>query len=158
MNYMKFKFLFLGLMVFIMLAGISTVSAENATVGDYTFTVPDEFSIVNQTEDMVYLEDSLSFYSISLTVADESLDDKEIMKRLLSQGYELEKEGNYTRGIFNVTEYTYNFKDAYYGFLYLCENGDDRIVITHGTSGEDEYFMSAPDLDVKDIIESLEKV
>ena len=158
MNYMKFKFLFLGLMVFIMLSGISSVSAENATVGDYSFTIPDEFSIVNQTEDMVYLEDSLSFYSISLTIADESLDDKEIMKRLLSQGYELEKEGNYTKGIFNVTEYTYNFKDAYYGFLYLCENGDDRIVITHGTSGEDEYFMSAPDSDVKDIIESLEKV
>ena len=155
---MKFKFLLLGLMVFIMLSGISSVSAENATVGDYSFTIPDEFSIVNQTEDMVYLEDSLSFYSISLTLADESLDNEDIMKRLLSQGYELEKEGNYTKGIFNVTEYTYNFKDAYYGFLYLCENGDDRIVITHGTSGEDEYFMSGSDLDVKDILESMEKV
>ena len=70
----------------------------------------------------------------------------------MSQGYELEREGNSTKGIFNVTEYTYNFKDAYYGFLYICENGDDKFVVTHGTAGEDDYFMDAPDSDVNDLL------
>lgn len=144
-------------MVLILACSISAISAEDATIGDYSFTIPEDYNITNQSDDVILLEDSVQYYSLSITDVKEKMDNEEILKRLTSQGYELEKEGNSTKGIFNVTEYTYNFKDAYYGFLYICEDGDDKLVVTHGTAGEDEYFMDAPDFDVNDILDSMEK-
>ena len=154
---MRFKYLFLSMLLLILAFNMGAIAAEDATIGDYSFTIPEDYNITNQTDDVILLEDSVQYYSLSITDVKENLDNEEILKRLMSQGYELEKEGNSTKGIFNVTEYTYNFKDAYYGFLYICENGDDKLVITHGTSGEDEYFLSAPDFDVNDILDSMEK-
>ena len=53
---MRFKYLFLSIMLLIMVGSIAAISAEEATIGDYNFTMPDGFEIENQSDDSVILK------------------------------------------------------------------------------------------------------
>ena len=92
-------------------------------------------------------------------MADVKMSQDQAIENLKLQGWDLEKDQNTKEiGIFNVTQYVYNYKNAYCGFFFFCENDDDMLMITHGTSGQDDLFLeSARDSDVEDLIESFKE-
>ena len=156
---MRFKYLFLFAIFIVLASSIAIVSAEDAEIGDYTFTIPEDFNITNQSDQGIFLEDDVGFYTITLSLAEVKMSEDQALKNLEAQGWDLEKEENTKEiGIFNVTQYVYNYKNAYCGFFFLCENDDDILMITHGTSGQDDLLLdSARDSDVEDLIESFKE-
>ena len=156
---MRFKYLFLCAIFIVLASSIAVVSAEDAEIGDYTFTIPEDFNITNQSDEGIFLEDDLGFYTITLSMADVKMSQGQAIENLKLQGWDLEKDENTKEiGIFNVTQYVYNYKNAYCWFFFFCENDDDMLMITHGTSGQDDLFLeSARDSDVEDLIESFKE-
>lgn len=135
---------------------IAAASAENAKLGDYTFTIPDDWEIVEQTDDGVKLE-SIDVQTITVSLSKEKLNPDELFKRLEAQGFEVNDhiEDNYQEGPFNVSKYALEY-DVYTGYAYVCENNDDLILICHVTPSEDDLEGSFDDV-VNDILSSLKK-
>lgn len=151
---MKYKYLFLSFMLLILVGSITAIAANEASIGDYTFTLPDGYTIANQTED-----------SISMTQDDDHaivISDPEVVKSseefkadLEADGYEFGDEANYTSGNFDIEQYNYN-QDSYKGFLYICHDNtdDDEVFLITLVMPEDEDTPSEDDNPVSTILSS----
>ena len=150
---MKFKYLFLSLMLLIIVGSIAAISAEEATIGNYNFTMPDGFEIENQSDDSVILKSSDN-HTISLTIPKQYTDSNEEIETIMdSQNYVLREENSFPCGDFDLFQYTVYYS-YYSGFFYICRSGDDMILLTHvceDGSLQDPY----EDYDSMDIVYSL---
>ena len=127
---MKFKYLFLSLMLLIIVGSIAAISAEEATIGNYNFTMPDGFEIENQSDDSVILKSSDN-HTISLTIPKQYTDSNEEIETIMdSQNYVLREENSFPCGDFDLFQYTVYYS-YYSGFFYICRSGDDMILLTH---------------------------
>ena len=92
-------------------------------------TIPENYTIVNESDNFTLLE-SDQYHSISISVMDNDTD-KELLKHLLeSSMYDFTYSSNYIKGDFDIEENHYN-QEYQRGILYLCNNGDELIVIDY---------------------------
>ena len=118
---MKSKFfLFLIILIF---SSMMAVSAHD------NLTIPDNYTIVNESENFTLLQ-SDQYHSISISVMDNDTD-KELLKHMLERSmYDFTYQENYTKGSYDVEENWYN-QEYQRGILYFCDNGDEMIVIDY---------------------------
>ena len=118
---MKSKFfIFVIILIF---SSMLAVSAHD------NLTIPENYTIVNESENFTLLE-SDQYHSISISVMDNDTD-KELLKHLLeSSMYDFTYRENYTKGSYDVEENWYNY-EYQRGILYFCDNGDELIVIDY---------------------------
>lgn len=118
---MKSKFfLFLIILIF---SSMMAVSAHD------NLTIPDNYTIVNESENFTLLQ-SDRYHSISISVMDNDTD-KELLKYMLERSmYDFTYQKNYTKGSYDVEENWYN-QEYQRGILYFCDNGDEMIVIDY---------------------------
>ena len=118
---MKSKFfLFLIILIF---SSMMAVSAYD------NLTIPDNYTIVNESENFTFLQ-SDQYHSISISVMDNDTD-KELLKYMLERSmYDFTYQKNYTKGSYDVEENWYN-QEYQRGILYFCDNGDEMIVIDY---------------------------
>ena len=118
---MKSKFfLFLIILIF---SSMMAVSAYD------NLTIPDNYTIVNESENFTLLQ-SDQYHSISISVMDNDTD-KELLKYMLERSmYDFTYQKNYTKGSYDVEENWYN-QEYQRGILYFCDNGDEMIVIDY---------------------------
>ena len=118
---MKSKFfLFLIILIF---SSMMAVSAHD------NLTMPDNYTIVNESENFTLLQ-SDQYHSISISVMDNDTD-KELLKYMLERSmYDFTYQKNYTKGSYDVEENWYN-QEYQRGILYFCDNGDEMIVIDY---------------------------
>ena len=151
---MKYKYLFLSFMLLILVGSITAIAANEASIGDYTFTLPDGYTIANQTEDLISMTQD-DDHAIVISDPEVVKSSEQFKADLEAEGYEFGDEANYTSGNFDIEQYNYDY-DAYKGFLYIChDNTDDNEVflITLVMPG-DEDTPSEDDNPVSTIISS----
>ena len=116
---MKRIFIVIGLTLLL----ISSVSAyEN-------LTLPEDYHIVNESDNFTILQ-SDDYHTISICRMDNDTD-RDLLKYLLEKSmYDFTYSSNYTKGDFDIEENHYN-QEYQRGILYLCNNGDELIVIDY---------------------------
>ena len=125
---MKFNVLIIGL-ILILFSGILVVSADNADINDYNFTMPDGYHIKNCSDDYVLLE-SDKYHTISICLMDNNTN-RDVLKYMLERSmYDFTYQDNYTKGSYDVEENYYN-QEYQSGILYFCDNGEELIVIDY---------------------------
>ena len=124
----KKLFIVIGL-ILILFYSILVISSTNPTNTDYNFSIPDGYYIVNQSDNFVLLQ-SDKYHSISISTLDGGTD-KDLLKYLLERSmYDFTYSTNYTKGSYDVEENHYN-QEYQSGILYLCDNGQEMIVIDY---------------------------
>ena len=151
---MKFKYLFLSFLVLILAGSIAAIAANEASIGDYTFTLPDGYTIANQTEDLISMTQD-DDHSIVISDPEVVKSSEEFKADLEADGYEFGDEANYTSGNFDIEQYNYN-QDSYKGFLYICHDNtdDDEVFLITLVMPEDEDTPSEDDNPVSTILSS----
>ncbi len=132
---MKFKHLLLGLMILMVASSIAAISADEAIIEDFKFTVPDNFTIVNSTEHFISLamDDD---HSIDLSVPDDAMTADQFKANLEREGYKFDNESmaNFTSDIFNIDAINLT-QGKSHGVLYFCDDvvdvdeDDDLFVV-----------------------------
>ena len=140
---MKFKYLFLGVMLLILAGSMTAIAAADTDdfgiVGDKAFTVPEDFEIINETDSNVYMENTDGNQSFVITVLDEDTDPEVLLQVYEDSGYTFNKTYSvYQRGIYRITELEFTYKD-YIGLLFICQNGNECIFISHGFLDENDF-------------------
>ena len=132
---MKRKSLIVGLILILFFAMLAVSTAEVNNVNDCNSTIPDGYHIRNSTDDYVLLE-SDKYHTISISVM-ESMD-SDVLKYMLERSmYDFTYCDNYTKGSYVVEENHYN-QEYQSGILYLCDNGEELLVIDYKVPlGED---------------------
>ena len=150
---MKYKYLFLSFMLLILVGSITAIAANEASIGDYTFTLPDGYTIANQTEDLISMTQD-DDHAIVISDPEVVKSSEEFKADLEADGYEFGDEANYTSGNFDIEQYNYNY-DSYKGFLYIChDNTDDEVFLITLVMPEDEDTPSEDDNPVSTILSS----
>ena len=151
---MKYKYLFLSFMLLILVGSITAIAANEASIGDYTFTLPDGYTIANQTEDLISMTQD-DDHSIVISDPEVVKSSEEFKADLEADGYEFGDEANYTSGNFDIEQYNYN-QDSYKGFLYICHDNtdDDEVFLITLVMPEDEDTPSEDDNPVSTILSS----
>ena len=112
------------LFVLIAFSSIALAAAED----DCNFTMPDGYHIRNCSDDYVLLE-SDQYHTISISVMENM--DSDVLKYMLERSmYDFVYSSNYTKGDYDIEENHYN-QEYQRGILYLCDNGDELIVIDY---------------------------
>ena len=153
---MKYKYLFLSLMLLILACSVVAISADEdyGSIGDYTFDIPDGYQIVNKTDNMLSMQEDVN-HAIVMSLPDTVKSSDEFKASLEKQGYEFGDEDSYTVGNFDINQYNYNY-EKYQGFLYICDDGNDSPILITLVMPADEDAPSSDDNPVTQIINSLE--
>ena len=128
---MKFKYLLLSFMLLILVGSIAAIAADDdyGSLGDYTFDIPDGYQIKNCSDDYVLLE-SDQYHTISICALDANTN-RNVLKYMLERSmYDFVYSSNYTKGDYDIEENHYN-QEYQRGIVYLCDNGDELIVIDY---------------------------
>ena len=112
---MKFKLFLLFLILF---SSILAVSA---------FEIPENYTVVNSSDNFSLLQ-SDEYHTISISHVNV---DKDLLKYLLEDSmYDFTYVDNDTKGDWNIEENWYN-QEYQRGILYICDNGEEQIVIDY---------------------------
>ena len=112
---MKFKLFLLFLILF------SSILAVLA------FEIPENYTVVNSSDNFSLLQ-SDEYHTISISHVNV---DKDLLKYLLEDSmYDFTYVDNYTKGDWNIEENWYN-QEYQRGILYICDNGEEQIVIDY---------------------------
>ena len=114
----------------ILVGSIAAIAADEdyGSLGDYTFDIPDGYQIRNCSDDYVLLE-SDQYHTISISVMENM--DSDVLKYMLERSmYDFVYSSNYTKGDYDIEENHYN-QEYQRGIVYLCDNGDELIVIDY---------------------------
>ena len=160
---MKFKYFFLCLIILILAGSIGAIAAADdyESIGDYTFDIPENFTIVNSTEHVVSLEQDEN-QAIVLACLDEAKSPEQFKADLEAKGFEIsDEEKNFTAGIFKVRQNDISQNDTK-GFLYICDDsteddGDDELFITF-TFKSDNDDIVADNNTVNELLKSIKEV
>ena len=141
-------------MLLILVGSITAIAANEASIGDYTFTLPDGYTIANQTEDLISMTQD-DDHAIVISDPEVVKSSEEFKADLEADGYEFGDEANYTSGNFDIEQYNYN-QDSYKGFLYICHDNtdDDEVFLITLVMPEDEDTPSEDDNPVSTILSS----
>lgn len=109
--------------------GIAMIFLSGVSAYENNLTLPEGYHIVNESDNFTILQ-SDDYHSISICRMDNDTD-RDLLKYLLEKSmYDFSYSSNYTKGDFDIEENHYN-QEYQRGILYLCNNGDELIVIDY---------------------------
>ena len=125
---MKYKGILLALAILILACGIQSTFAEDATAGNHTFTMPDNYVIVEQTDDQISIGDNdhTTYISINFKI---KLTPDAVKQSLEKSGEKYLDNKTMTVNGYNVTQMNFEDSDGYYHYIYLCKKGGESIGI-----------------------------
>ena len=113
----------------LILIGFLLVLLPSVSAYENNLTIPDNYYIVNETDNFTIMQ-SDDNHSISICRMDNDTD-RDLLKYLLEKSmYDFTYSSNYIKGDFDIEENHYN-QEYQRGILYLCNNGDELIVIDY---------------------------
>ena len=113
----------------LILIGFLLVLLSSVSAYDNNLTISDNYYIVNETDNFTIMQ-SDDNHSISICRMDNDTD-RDLLKYLLEKSmYDFTYSSNYIKGDFDIEENHYN-QEYQRGILYLCNNGDELIVIDY---------------------------
>ena len=128
---MKFNKIILALLVvFILTAGISIISAQEVTVGGISFDVPGNYSINKTTDDSCIMKNNASDnYTLSVLLSESSDLALEKSSRMNS-GFTFLSDDNYTsvNGI-DINQQNFKKNETYFSFYTLKVNNSSYMVM-----------------------------
>ena len=140
---MKNKSIILAIAVLIMACSITAIAAESASVGDYTFEIPDDYKSTDITDTQATLEKD-NTHAIVVIFADSVSSSEDAKSNLESKGYTYIGQNSYDANGYSVTVYSYDF-----------EMKDGKYCVITYTIPSSEQPGENDDNPVTDIIKSL---
>ena len=153
---MRFKYIFLSLMLIILLGSMTAIAAEDdyASLGDYTFDIPEGYQIADESDNMITFQSDEDH--VVIVYALDSVSDLDMFKSLLeNQGCKLVDDTSFESGSFNVDQSTYTFMDTQ-GYLYVCDDGKGTPVLVALGIPDSEDLPQADDNAAYQVVSSLE--
>lgn len=149
---MKFNKIFIALLLLIVASSIGIACAEEVTVANHEFTIPDGYSILNSTDDSVILtQDNDHVIVVIVPEAVKNADDAK--SYLEDQGYKFIGEETYDADGKIVQQHNYE-KDGYTVMSYVIPAGSDQCIVTF-TIPADETAPENADNPVTTILNSI---
>lgn len=123
MNFNKFFAIFI---MFAMVASIGFVVAEDATVGNYTFEVPEGYNILNTTDNLVVMQ----------------MDDNNVVNFATEVNDDIEsaRDGQVAQGNELITEDTINYNDIEINLQAFKVAGSDLVSYNYIVLSEDGNY------------------
>jgi hypothetical protein len=125
---MKFNKIFIALLLLIVASSIGIACAEEASVADHKFTIPDGYKILNTTDDTVILTQD-DDHVIIVIVPEEVKSDADAKTYLENQGYKFLGDETYDADGKIVQQHNYE-KDGYSVMTYIIPAGSDQCIVT----------------------------
>ena len=153
---MRFKYLFLGLMLLILAGSMTAIAAADdyESVGDYTFDIPDGYQVMDKDNEMVTMQVD-DDHSIVVYKLDSVADVDSFISLLETTGCKLVSEDAFQAGSFNVTPYGYTYLDAQ-GFFYICDDGKGTPILVASSGPDTEDPLTVDDNPARIVVDSLE--
>ena len=153
---MRFKYLFVGLMLLILATSITAIAAADdyESLGDYTFDIPDGYKLVDKTNEMITFQADEN-HSVIVYKLDNANDFDSLKSLAEELGAKFGDNQTFQSGNFNVTQSNFTFKDIK-GLAYVCDDGSGgNIFVAYGlpTSEDDPSLEDNP---AKVVLDSLE--
>lgn len=149
---MKFNKIFLAAAIMLVVLGMGIVVAEDVSIGDHEFTLPDGFKVLNSTDNMVVLTQD-DDHAIAVMVPDSVKNSEDAKNYLEQQGYKFIAEETYSADGKEVQQQNYE-TDGYTVMAYVIPAGADQCVITY-TIPSDETAPEGADNPVTTILNSI---
>ena len=142
---MKFNKIFLIMLLVAVVATVGFVAAEEATVGAYTFTIPDGYTIATQDDTTIAMQlDANNALSFATEVSDDIESSKQAF---IDQGKELiaEEEMDFNNMHFNLQAFKYDQAGTtLYAYNYICLSDSGNFVLTLVTdNAEFDYDLNS---------------
>ena len=153
---MRFKYLFLGLMLLILAGSMTAIAAADdyASLGDYTFDIPDGYQVADKADNMLTMQADDNHSVIVYALEDAG--DLDIFKSLLdSQGCEFADEQTFRSRSFDVNQSTFTYMDIQ-GYLYICDDGKGTPVLVANAVPTSEELPAPDDNPGRQVVDSLE--
>ncbi len=126
---MKFNKIFIALLLLIVASSIGIACAEEASVADHKFTIPDGYKVLNTTDDTVILtQDDDHVIVVIVPEAVKNADDAK--SYLEGQGYKFLAEETYDADGKIVQQQNYE-KDGFTVMSYIIPAGADQCIVTY---------------------------
>ena len=153
---MRFKYLFVGLMLLILATSITAIAAADdyESLGDYTFDIPDGYKLVDKTNEMITFQADED-HSVIVYKLDNANDFDSLKSLAEELGAKFGDNQTFQSGNFNVTQSNFTFKDIK-GLAYVCDDGSGgNIFVAYGLPGSEDD-PSPEDNPAKVVLDSLE--
>ena len=153
---MRFKYLFVGLMLLILATSITAIAADDdyESLGDYTFDIPDGYKLVDKTNEMITFQADEN-HSVIVYKLDNANDFDSLKSLAEELGAKFGDNQTFQSGNFNVTQSNFTFKDIK-GLAYVCDDGSGgNIFVAYGLPTSDDD-PSPEDNPAKVVLDSLE--
>ncbi len=149
---MKFNKIFLAAAIVLVVLGMGIVVAEDISVGDHEFTIPDGFEEVQSTDEMVLLSQD-DDHAISVMVPEAVQSSEDAKTYLEDQGYSFIGEETYDADGKIVQQQNYE-KDGFTVMAYVLPAGADQCIVVY-TIPSDETAPEGADNPVTTILNSI---
>ena len=150
---MRFKYLFLSLMLFIMVGSIAAAAAADdyESLGDYTFDIPDGYHVVDKDNEMVTMQIDED-HSVIVYKLDSVSDVDTFMSLLETTGCKFSDEETFQSGSFDVSGYSFTYLDIQ-GNLYICNDGGTPILVADAIPASEDASEDSPAMQVVNSLE-----
>lgn len=150
---MKSKSIILAIAVLIMACSITAIAAESASVGDYTFEIPDDYKSTDITDTQATLEKD-NTHAIVVIFADSVSSSEDAKSNLESKGYTYIGQNSYDANGYSINQQNFE-KDGLTVYSYDFEMKDGKYSVITYTIPSSEQPGENEDNPVTDIIKSL---
>lgn len=125
---MKYKGILLALAILILACGVQSAFAEGATVGDCSFTMPDDYVIVEQGTSAISIgsNDHTTFITVGTNIPQTP---DAVRDTFEGNGEKYVDNKTYEYEGYNITQLNFIDTDGYYHYIYVCKNDGNSIGI-----------------------------
>ena len=143
-------------MLLILAGSIAAAAAADdyASLGDYTFDIPDGFNVTDEADDVVDMELDEN-HTIVVYLFDKTDDFGRFTSLLELQGCNFTDEDPFQAGNFHVNAKTYEYLDIH-GRLYTCEDGKGTTMLIASGIPQSEELPSPENDTARQVVDSLE--
>ena len=131
---MKSKSIILAIAVLIMACSITAIAAESASVGDYTFEIPDDYKSTDITDTQATLEKD-NTHAIVVIFADSVSSSEDAKSNLESKGYTYIGQNSYDANGYSINQQNFE-KDGLTVYSYDFEMKDGKYCVISVEKGK----------------------
>ncbi|MDO5831251.1 hypothetical protein [Methanobrevibacter sp.] len=151
---MRNKSILMILALLILACSITAVAAESASVGDYTFEIPEGYA-VNETAGNQCVLTQDDNHVIVVIIADSISNSDDVIKNLEAKGYKFIGENTYNADGYDVHQQNYEMNDLTV-YSYNFELNDGKYCIITYTIPSSEQVGENEDNPITGILNSIE--
>lgn len=125
---MKIKTTLIALAFLILACSMTAISAEDANVAGHSFEVPNDYKVLNTTDEQGVLEKDDS-HAIVIIFADQVADSEDSISSLETKGYKFLGEETYDAEGFTINQQNFERNGlTVYSYNFKVSNGDYCII------------------------------